>query len=533
MAGIGISIPEEVTVLRFEVKSNYRLDLIPNDVENNRVRLPIVIKDGYAYFIKECNQRSLVDLAKDKTISDEVFFELFGKVLELLSNVEKDLFKFYCLAPNSIFLDDDLEPLLYLYYPLFVEGKRAETNLDLPIFISPSNMSLESKNSRLLADLFSRLFLMRFSENEIDFRNRAEYVRNTLLMQGKFDLNHWFNKSYNNKYTFAECSEKYKEAIQLTKKRAEGFDGSNFRGYRLASYSKIGKGKLKPEDDFKETSSVNQDAYFEKKSGEMAIVAVFDGISSSAVGNGNIASRLAAEILKRKYEEFEAKYEENGKVTEKEVKKFFEEFVNEANKNIVAEALNQAEKMEIEITDTSVMMATTFTGVLMVKNEFYMCSVGDSPCYVLNEQSAKKVNIEHNLRLEKLLSGQRFDESDPMLNSLTQALGMATIQNNEIKPVKPSCEFLHSTLMPDEFIMVMSDGVIDFSLGNTENDKEKYFHSLFIDKYNKTNMLKETVEDVLDELNKQAGDNITLCVIKPEFTKIESEEEGDKNEKVS
>ena len=514
---------KSVELIHYEVDERlYEVEIdkiIPKSL-SEQIKLPLYkyvekFENGEKYYYVFQPQNELKRLTE---IIPELDYEkvklITEKLLKLLVEVENNRFKFFMLAPDSIYIDQNYTPYIFLYYPVYYENANYEWNrLEIPIKIVTKDYSLETRNSQLISELFSYM-LFKDDYRRQERKDRPKFAVEKMRERGYFDVARWLEVSYRNSYKLSDCLERYRIALENEDKRTLKTNDQAPAKYKTASYSFLGRAKIKETDDYEETSKVNQDAYVEKRIDKMKmyLIAVMDGVSTSAIGNGNEASQIAKKALVEMF--LNTTWSNVDDITSDEVEDFFRKYIEKANSEIVQRALDIAKEEGKSIQRTSDIMATTFTGVLVINDRFYMCSVGDSPCYIFNKEEIKRINIEHNSRTENLLKGFGSTEN----KALTEVLGKAKKIDEGIQPETPKYHFVHGRILPGELIAVMSDGVIDFSKGSFNDEKEENFKSLFFEKYEQNRKLKQTVVDVLKEIdNSNAGDNITLCVLEPIF----------------
>jgi len=429
------------------------------------------------------------------------------QLIDLALMLEEKGYKMFAIDQKSIHFDAELKAYIYLYYPFYMKQDDYDlSSLELPIYINSKPPSYEMNNSHLFAELFA---LMKFKERYLQQgsqKNKRYFVLFSLRDEGKFELADWFRNAHRNKYKAKECKEQLELALKLMEARSSRQnEQSKFKGFRIAYHSYEGSGKLKDYDDFRKSEEVNQDSYYCDVYGDKALVAVMDGVSSAKIGNGNIASNLIKDVLKEKWEEYRTI-----EITEDSTKSFFEDVIATSNLRVVEEAKKISNKL-----NPADIMSSTMTAAILHRSTVYLCTVGDSPAYVLSETGMKRLNVEHNLKYERLVRNlNKGGEPD----SLTQYIGKAKLKNGEIVPDDIDYQFLVTNLLNGEILMISSDGVLDYCNGLEEEEKEENFKELFNETYKKVKKLKAVAHRIIAKIDEnEAGDNLTIVLIKPEY----------------
>ncbi|ODN30769.1 PP2C family protein-serine/threonine phosphatase [Fervidobacterium thailandense] len=430
----------------------------------------------------------------------------FENILNLFEKVENTGYKIFCFDMRALYFDDDLNPYILTYFPLV--GKDDEIDIskfEMPIYINTKPLKFSENNSRVLAEIFANLkYGDEYKSKEP--RDRRRFVEEALTIEGLFDFKNWFEKSFSNKYDVKVCKAKFLDSVARYRERQELNGTGNKIRYRTGAHSVYGTGKVKEDDDFKEEDRVNQDAYVVKRLGDSRVlIAVMDGVSTSKYGDGNIASNLVKKLLLEESDtlnDVELNYEI--------VKQFYESFIEKANDAILKEAL----KIE-QAASPDGLMSTTFVSALVDKNVVYLCSVGDSPALLLSQDEVVRINVRHNVGFEKLVLGRTIS-GDP--NSLTQVIGKARKEGDRLVAEKVESQFMVFKLLPDETLILGSDGIIEFTVGAHEAEKIENFKKVYAESYNEAKgKIKATAQRILAKIDQNiAGDNLTIVIVKPE-----------------
>ena len=97
--------------------------------------------------------------------------------------------------------------------------------------------------------------------------------------------------------------------------------------------------------------------------------------------------------------------------------------------DIIKQAYHSVNKIVYEKSTTSIEfegMGTTLVTAITYKNNLYVANVGDSRCYLLNEDGLKKITIDHSV-VEELVKANIITveeaKTHPRRNHITRAIG--------------------------------------------------------------------------------------------------------------
>ena len=97
--------------------------------------------------------------------------------------------------------------------------------------------------------------------------------------------------------------------------------------------------------------------------------------------------------------------------------------------DIIKQAYHSVNKIVYEKSTTSLDfegMGTTLVTAITYKNNLYVANVGDSRCYLLNEDGLRKITIDHSV-VEELVKANIITEEEakthPRRNHITRAIG--------------------------------------------------------------------------------------------------------------
>ena len=103
-------------------------------------------------------------------------------------------------------------------------------------------------------------------------------------------------------------------------------------------------------------------------------------------------------------------------------------------------------------------MGTTLVIAIIYKNNLYVANVGDSRCYLLNENGFNKITIDHSV-VEELVKANIITEEEakthPRRNHITRAMG-----TDEMVIV----DIFREKLKPQDKILMATDGLTGYVL---------------------------------------------------------------------
>jgi len=197
---------------------------------------------------------------------------------------------------------------------------------------------------------------------------------------------------------------------------------------------------------------------------------------------GEVASRLAVEEA---YTYLKDRLPQTN--DEKDISKLLVEALLKAH-----DAVNKESKTDLNLMG----MGTTFVEMIIKDEKAYICHVGDSRAYhlqngirqITKDHTVGDYLVEHGLMKREEVPSQKW-------HTLTQAVGVS----ENIVP-----ELNHVKLKPGDILLLCSDGLTDMLTdqeieGIIQNHKEE---------------LKQAVNTLIEEANRKGGkDNITVVLI--------------------
>lgn len=236
----------------------------------------------------------------------------------------------------------------------------------------------------------------------------------------------------------------------------------------------------------------NEDAggvYYNQSKQLLAIIA--DGMGGHQ--SGDVASQMAVSILKEKWENT------NELLSPSKTEKWLSKTIQDVNKTVYKRAL---QKDELKGMGTTVVVA-------IITHEFIsIAHIGDSRCYIYNQNGFKQITEDHSLVNMLVRTGQISVEdaqNHPRKNIVSRALGTE-------EHIKVDIQCL--SMEDSDKLLLCSDGLTDKVLNN---ELETYLKS------NKS--IKSIGQSLVDLANERGGeDNISLIILSQTLSQKEGEE---------
>lgn len=216
----------------------------------------------------------------------------------------------------------------------------------------------------------------------------------------------------------------------------------------------------------------------------VGIFAMADGMGGH--NKGEVASKLAVEnIIKFLKENL---LQSNGIKID-----YIDDIIKQAY-NSVNSIIHKQSVSELEFNG----MGTTLTTAIIYKDNLYVANVGDSRCYLLQDDEMKKITIDHSV-VEELLRANIITEAEaknhPRRNHITRAMGTDDMVLVDIFKLK---------LKKDDKILLATDGLT----GCIDDDDIKNI----IEKDNNIEVLSD---ELINMANEASGkDNVSVILIK-------------------
>lgn len=240
------------------------------------------------------------------------------------------------------------------------------------------------------------------------------------------------------------------------------------------------------------TKNINQDALsiqiVDSPQGKIVMAVVCDGMGGLAFGER--ASRETVQIFHNWFTTQFAQMVEEGTITKERLFHQWQEWIDKANYRLKVYAKNQGKKM-----------GTTLSALLIYCGEYYICHVGDSRIYRIDD-SVHKLTTDHTLVAKEVAMGRLTKEQalvDARRNILLQCVGASEV-------VKP--QFDHGRMTGDVTFLLSSDGFVHLI---TEDEIYGYFRP---ERLSNKAQLTEICESTTKLLMKRGeSDNITVIAV--------------------
>lgn len=223
---------------------------------------------------------------------------------------------------------------------------------------------------------------------------------------------------------------------------------------------------------------------------QVLLAVVADGMGGHLAGE--VASQMAVERLEELWKE------EKVAQSPEKIETWLKENINKVNQEIYAQSIKNVGYQG---------MGTTIVAAVCTPRFVTVAHVGDSRCYLLNENGFNLLTDDHSLVNELVKSGQiskEDAENHPRKNVLLRSLGTETKVEVDIKTIG---------LEEDDILLLCSDG-----LTNKVSEEE------IKDLLKSERSLDEKCEELIRLANENGGDdNITVAIV--HNTSIEKEGE--------
>ena len=224
--------------------------------------------------------------------------------------------------------------------------------------------------------------------------------------------------------------------------------------------------------------------FFREDPSCMAFAVIADGMGGHKAGD--VASEMTVSILKRAWEDTDLKE------TPASIESFLHEQIQFANSELYQHSLSHTECEG---------MGTTIVAALCTERTVTIVNVGDSRCYLFNEDGFKQVTEDHSLVNELVRSGQISKEDaehHPRKNVILRALGTEANVEVDVRTI---------VFEEGDMILLCSDGLSD-KLSETE----------IMEILKSGASLDEMADTFIQRANDNGGeDNITLAILLHNF----------------
>lgn len=513
------------------VKSNIkREELITLKGEGIQQPIKIMEKDGQTilYFVDE-GEIDLEHWLRDRKIDFNIIEELIKKVGKIIVQIYKNNYILGSFDLSDFWIkNDDIDTLVLRQTRPFFQKNQYLNNyekgeLAAPEIINEDTQSIDfSTDVFLIGKLF--LYLILGKQRSLDY-SAFRYMSNQIQLfnsEVPYELHSWIGKvsSMFSEERYANSEEvvemfnylidRYKKRENYTLKHGEILH---------AEATHEGEGKIEKVGNTKDKSKINEDSFLilehKGETNNKVFAVVADGISTCKYGTGYDASNIAVDTAKKLWEDRHKDI--NG---EKDVKKLFEDIVTLSNLEIIETTQEEIGIENKNYVNSSEIMGTTFSAAVIIENEVYFSSVGDSRIYLWNEDSGiSLLTTDQNAGNRILKSGASWAEYDDIeeKSSLVNYIGGADVSVWPFKVRDVDLEINKINLFYEDMIIICSDGLTDYinPIGHRSDNWNIDFELKKIIDRNKDGNLEVICESLVKEANNNGGgDNITVVVIK-------------------
>lgn len=435
----------------------------------------------------------------EKPLTFQETIDVVGKINLLFKKAKDQDYRIFALDFKTIYLDEKNNPKIFQYYPMHHENDDINSYKNIEGIVKVKTENKDFKNSFILAELMARLLFGKdyFFKSPSD---KKTFIKEKLISLDKHDYQEWFDKAMSNELTEEESLKILQESLERDKMRKKINLEIDKIAYSTRTYE--GTEKLKPEDDFKDEIQINQDSYFRGIKGNLSIFVVMDGVSTAKIGNGNIASRITKDEVKKNWKKL------SNNPTDSQIKEIIDIIINNSTKRIVdfANKIGSKEK--------SGLMASTIAGVILKNNQAHVFSAGDSNILLFNKDRILRLNPHQNQINKNLLSGKYNPKNNS--SALTEYIGKSKYEDKKFKVDKVNYYYTKINLLNDEKILITSDGVIDYWEGIDQNEREKNLIKDTEENLQKMKSIKAVSQRIISTLDfNSCKDNVTLHLAKP------------------
>lgn len=223
---------------------------------------------------------------------------------------------------------------------------------------------------------------------------------------------------------------------------------------------------------------------------DQCLSVIADGMGGHQAGD--VASQMATSIIEKEWLEM------NEMNKPEEAEQWLKTIIDQVNHQIYEKSISQKECQG---------MGTTIVMTICTQDFITVAHIGDSRCYMVNEEGFNQITEDHSLVNELVRSGQislEDAEHHPRKNVLLKALGTEDAVYPDIRTI---------SWEKDNMILLCSDGL---SNKVADNEFQSYMEN--------DESLEDTAKGLIALANERGGeDNISLVIVQHELHMEEGE----------
>jgi serine/threonine protein phosphatase PrpC len=210
-----------------------------------------------------------------------------------------------------------------------------------------------------------------------------------------------------------------------------------------------------------------QDRAFAKTAdeGNVGLYVVGDGVSRSKYGDGAYAAEQVKISAEQRWGALEKAGGDALRLSHAQRIDVLRQISRSAGKRIAAEVNTRCAPMPNEPNQV---MSTTIVAAYIVGSEATVACLGDSRVYLVRDGTIERISIDHDRATDALRMGLGFKEAAEvkMGSALTRVVGRVVIdQEGHAHPDPFEPEIFRTQLLPDDRLVLCSDGIPDFAAG--------------------------------------------------------------------
>ena len=430
--------------------------------------------------------------------------------------------------------DSNLEKITYKINRRLLKPNDSLLNYEKGNLCSPEILNNDSKNIDTNTDVFvlGKLATTLIFNNRINLEGYLQeryisYNLNLFDTNLPIEIHSFLGKSTSmlkeSRFdSIKSCNENLSNIIKNNEKRSNDKE-KKFRDLEYSAKTDVGNGKLKiHKSKGRKIEFANEDSYLLLNHKNKVFFIVADGVTNSKYGTGYEASNIVKNMSEYLWEQ-----SKDAINTQADVEKFYKALVNLCNESIFRSLSKDIDSNRLLNSNglLNEIMATTFSSGIIINDNLYYISLGDSPIYILStENNLTLLNKEDNIGneiLKESMSWNRY-QSVSSKSTLTKYIGKIEYDNGVIKASNLEISINKYKLLDKDILIACSDGLTDYVSGVGRIDDiwmaDEAIKTIFTN--NKGKSLDEINDVLIQSANKNGGmDNITSILIQFYFDK--------------